>query len=64
MGILEIKRTIAMNKLLASNSNETNIDEMMERQCNRFMGSYANYLGNKYKKKGGAFQKPFKRIAI
>jgi len=39
-------------------------DEMIERQMNSFLVSYANYLNNKYDRKGGFFQKPFKRIQI
>ena len=31
---------------------------------NSFLVSYANYINNKYDRKGGIFQKPFKRIAI
>jgi putative transposase len=37
---------------------------MIERQVNSFLVSYANYLNNKYNRKGGLFQKPFKRIQI
>src|SRR5450432_2157035 len=37
---------------------------MIERQMNSFLVSYANYINNKYNRKGGIFQKPFKRIKI
>ena len=39
-------------------------DAMLERQMNSFLVSYANYLNNKYNRKGGLFQKPFKRKQI
>jgi putative transposase len=58
------KRTVAMKKFLENKTDELIFDEMLERQCNSFMVSYANYIGNKYKRKGGLFQKPFKRIRI
>jgi putative transposase len=58
------KRTVAMKKFLENKTNELIFDEMLERQCNSFMVSYANYVGNKYKRRGGLFQKPFKRIRI
>lgn len=39
-------------------------DAMLERQMNRFLVSYANYLNNKYERKGSVFQSPFRRIEI
>ena len=37
---------------------------MIERQMNSFLVSFANYTNNKYKRKGGLFQKPFRRIQV
>ena len=37
---------------------------MISRQMNSFLVSFANYINNKYNRKGGIFQKPFKRIII
>lgn len=36
----------------------------ISRQMNSFLVSFANYTNNKYNRKGGIFQKPFKRIKI
>jgi len=40
------------------------IDDLLERQMNSFLVSYANYYNDKYNRKGGLFQKPFKRKEI
>ncbi len=37
---------------------------MLERQMNSFLVSYANYYNQRYQRKGGLFQKPFRRIEI
>ena len=37
---------------------------MIERQMNSFLVSFANYTNNKYNRKGGLFQKPFRRIEV
>ncbi|CAN5229838.1 hypothetical protein BH11BAC5_BH11BAC5_51290 [soil metagenome] len=58
------KQTVAMKKLLAVPNKEAMLDEMMERQINSFMVSFANYIKNKYRHHGGLFQKPFKRLEI
>ena len=39
-------------------------DRMIERQMNSFLVSYAQYYNIKYERKGGLFQKPFRRISI
>ena len=44
--------------------NEIFFNKVIERQMNSFLVSYANYVNNKYERKGGIFQKPFKRIQI
>ncbi|MEO6540661.1 MAG: hypothetical protein ABIN74_06720 [Ferruginibacter sp.] len=49
---------------LADSKNDVLFDEMIERQMNSFLVSYANYCNNKRNRKGGIFQKPFKRIRI
>lgn len=58
------KQTVAMKKILATPDEQDVFDEMVERQVNSFMVSYANYTKNKYQHHGGLFQKPFKRIQI
>lgn len=40
------------------------VDDLLERQMNSFLVSYANYYNNKYNRKSGLFQKPFKRKEI
>ena len=60
----EDERTKSMILFLADGNNEMLIDEMIERQMNSFLVSYANYCNNKRNRKGGIFQKPFKRIQI
>lgn len=57
-------RTTAMWSFLENRNNDEAFDCMIERQMNSFLVSYANYYNNKYNRKGGLFQKPFKRIAI
>jgi REP element-mobilizing transposase RayT len=68
-GILEnIKkqedRTQAMKSFLSDQNNELFFDAMIERQMNSFLVSFANYTNNKYSRKGGLFQKPFRRVQI
>jgi putative transposase len=58
------KQTVAMKKLLATPDKPEAFDEMIERQVNSFMVSFANFTKNKYSHHGGLFQKPFKRIKI
>lgn len=60
----EEEKTIAIKKYLDSLEDESILDEMLERQINRLMVSYANTYNNKYKRKGAVFQSPFRRIAI
>jgi hypothetical protein len=57
-------QTISMKSLLADQNNEQIFDAMIERQMNSFLVSFANYTNNKYLRKGGLFQKPFRRIQI
>jgi putative transposase len=53
-----------MKKLVVHTNDAVIFDELMERQINSFMVSFANYTKNKHQHHGGLFQKPFKRIAI
>ncbi len=55
---------LAMDAFLTDTENETGLNEMLERQMNSFLVSYANYYNNRYDRKGGLFQKPFRRIEI
>ncbi len=57
-------RTEAMIEFYTESDNELFFNKMIERQMNSFLVSYANYINNKYNRKGGIFQKPFKRIEI
>jgi putative transposase len=57
-------KTQAMKSFLSDSKNELFFDAMIERQMNSFLVSFANYINNKYNRKGGLFQKPFKRIQI
>lgn len=56
--------TLAMNSWLYDPDNELLFDVMAERQMNSFLVSFANYSNNKYSRKGGLFQKPFRRIEV
>ncbi|MEO6253353.1 MAG: hypothetical protein ABIO79_08620 [Ferruginibacter sp.] len=58
------QQTKAMALFIADSKNDIVFDEMIERQMNSFLVSYANYCNNKRNRKGGIFQKPFKRIRI
>jgi hypothetical protein len=58
------EKTMSMNSFLKEPGNEEILDVMLERQMNSFLVSYANYYNNQYQRKGGLFQKPFKRIEI
>jgi hypothetical protein len=57
-------KTQAMKSFLSDQNNEQFFDAMIERQMNSFLVSVANYTNNKYNRKGGLFQKPFRRIKI
>ena len=63
-GDKKIQRTVAMNGFLQNPENEKLLDEMLERQMNSFLVSYVTYYNTRYNRKGGLFQKPFKRIEI
>ena len=58
------EHTKAMLLFLKDNQNEILFDQMIERQMNSFLVSFSNYCNNKRGRKGGIFQKPFKRIRI
>lgn len=60
----EKERTKSMTSLFKDMENEILFDSMVERQMNSFLVFYANYCNNKRNRKGGIFQKPFKRIRI
>lgn len=57
-------RTNTMKDFCGDSENKFYFNKMIERQMNSFLVSYANYINNKYDRKGGTFQKPFKRIKI
>jgi putative transposase len=57
-------KTQAMKSFLSDQNNELFFDAMIERQMNSFLVSFANYTNNKYNRKGGLFQKPFRRIQV
>jgi hypothetical protein len=56
--------TLAMTVFLEDTENEKSLDDMLMRQMNSFLVSYANYYNERYDRKGGLFQKPFRRIEI
>ena len=56
--------SVAMQAFYIDNENTILFNSMISRQMNSFLVSYANYINNKYNRKGGVFQKPFKRIKI
>ena len=60
----EKEKTKSMLQWERQKSNLDLFDEMLERQMNRFLVSYANYLNNKYERRGSVFQSPFKRLQI
>ena len=62
--LLPQEKTKAMVSFLTDITNDSLTDALIERQMNSFLVSYANYVNNKYDRKGGIFQKPFKRIRI
>jgi putative transposase len=57
-------KTQAMKSFLSDQKNELCFDAVIERQMNSFLVSFANYTNNKYNRKGGLFQKPFRRVQI
>ncbi len=57
-------KTKAMQAWINDKSNPALLDSLIERQLNSFFASFANYINNKYSRKGGLFQKPFKRLWI
>lgn len=58
------ERTTSMQSFLIDTDNEILFDAMIVRQMNRFLVSYANNVNNRRKRKGGTFQKPFRRRMI
>ena len=58
------ERTNSMKHFYEERENEIFFNKVIERQMNSFLVSYANYVNNKYERKGAIFQKPFKRIQI
>ena len=54
----------AMKAFIADIDNPILFDNLITRQMNSFLVSFSNYINNKYNRKGGIFQKPFKRIII
>jgi hypothetical protein len=57
-------QTVAMKSFLSDQKNESFFDAMIERQMNSFLVSFSNYTNNKYDRKGGLFQKPFRRVQV
>jgi putative transposase len=62
--IPDTTRTVAMMKFLSNPEDEFTVDELIERQANRFMVSYANSYNKVYSRRGGLFQSPFRRSTI
>ena len=62
--LIDGTRTAAMKSFLTNPKNESIFDSMIERQMNSMLVSYANYYNNKYERKGGLFQSPFRRTQI
>ena len=57
-------QTVAYKAFMKDPGNEGLFDSMIERQMNSFLVSYVHYYNNKYMRKGGLFQHPFKRILV
>ncbi len=57
-------KTVSMKKFLHDPGRVVLIDELIERQVNRFMVSYTNSYNKVYNRKGGLFQSPFRRSVI
>lgn len=53
-----------MGEYLLNTKSDEVFDRLIERLMNSFLVSYVNYYNNKYGRRGGLFQKPFKRIQI
>jgi putative transposase len=64
LAISEETRTVSMKKLLDEPNRKELIDEIFERQANRFMTSYANAFNKRFSRKGSLFQSPFRRVEI
>jgi hypothetical protein len=60
----EANYTVAIKTLLTNIDEIKLFDAMIERQMNSFLVSFVNFHNNKYQRKGGLFQKPFKRIEV
>jgi len=58
------RKTESMKAFMSDQSGKLHFGAMIERQMNSFLVSFANYANNKYLRKGGLFQKPFRRIQI
>lgn len=57
-------RTVAMKKFIDDHENEKLVGEILERQVNSFMASYANAYNKQGSRKGNLFQSPFRRTQI
>jgi putative transposase len=57
-------RTVSMKKFLEEPDRDEIVDEMLERQVNRFMVSYANAFNKAFSRRGTLFQSPFRRVEI
>jgi len=64
LSIAEEARTVSMKKFLTEPDREEIIDEILERQANRLMVSYANAYNKRFFRKGNLFQSPFRRVEI
>jgi putative transposase len=62
--IVEEARTVSMKRFLIDPNNVNIIEEVVERQVNSFMASYANAYNKTRSRKGSLFQSPFRRVAI
>ncbi len=57
-------QTMTMKAFLKDQVNPALFDAMIERQMNSMLVSFVKYYNNKYQRKGGLFQRPFKRTEI
>jgi len=58
------ERTLSMTSFLQDTADARLFDAVVLRQMNRFLVSFSNFINNRRKRKGGTFQKPFRRREI
>ena len=57
-------QTLSMKRFIEQPADAGLFSEMIERQVNRFLVSYAFYYNDKYTRSGGLFRRPFRRVQI